>query len=84
MQIAAQDQDLDASYSKRLEIGLIVFATVNALLQTTTASQPDSVLTFPAFWSTALVFGLTVLAAWGGCGLLAVACAHLMWLSSCI
>ncbi len=66
-QIAAQDQELDASYSKRLEIGLIVFATVNALLQTTTAAQPDSVLTFPAFWSTALVFGLTVLAAWGGC-----------------
>ena len=69
LQIAAQDQELDASYSKRLEIGLIVFATVNALLQTTTAAQPDSVLTFPAFWSTALVFGLTVLAAWGGCGL---------------
>ena len=43
-----------------------MFAAINALLQTTTAAQPDSMLTFPAFWSTAAVFGLTVAAAWGG------------------
>jgi hypothetical protein len=65
-QLAARAGDLSQGFNKRLEIGLIVFGTVSALLQTTTAAQPDSVLTFPAFWSTFLVFGLTVAAAWGG------------------
>ena len=65
-QLAARSGDLSKGFNKRLEIGLIVFATVSTLLQTTTAAQPDSVLTFPAFWSTAAIFGLTVVAAWGG------------------
>ena len=48
--------------------GLVVFATINTLLQTTSAAQPGSVLTFPGFWATAAVLGLTVTIAWGGCG----------------
>lgn len=48
--------------------GLVVFATVNTLLQTTSAAQPGSVLSFPGFWATAAVLGLTVTIAWGGCG----------------
>lgn len=67
LQLGARSSDLDSRANKRLEIGLIVFATINTLLQTTTAAQPDSVLTFPGFWSSAAVFGLTIAAAWGGC-----------------
>ena len=48
--------------------GLVVFATINTLLQTTSAAQPGSVLSFPGFWATAAVLGLTVTIAWGGYG----------------
>ena len=34
--------------------------------QTTTASQPGSVLTFPSFWASFAIMGLTVAIAWGG------------------
>jgi hypothetical protein len=68
LRLGARSGDLDSRANKRLEIGLIVFVTVNVLLQTTTAAQPDSVLTFPGFWSAAAVFGLTIAAAWGGYG----------------
>ncbi len=50
--------------SNRLELGLITFATLNTLLQTSTAAAPDSVLTFPGFWAQALVFGATIFVAW--------------------
>lgn len=56
--------ELSDRVSQRLELGLITFATVNALLQTTTAAAVDSVLTFPGFWATALIFGITIFVGW--------------------
>lgn len=50
----------------------VVFVTINTLLQTTSAARPDSVLTFPGFWVTAAVLGLTLATAWGGCASLPV------------
>ena len=50
----------------------VVFVTINTLLQTTSAARPDSVLTFPGFWATAAVLGLTLATAWGGCASLPV------------
>ena len=66
-QAGAKSRDLDSSVNKRLEIGLVVFVTINTLLQTTNAAQPGSVLSFPGFWATAAILGLTVTSAWGGC-----------------
>ena len=66
-QVGASQGSLNRSYEKRLELGLILFATLNTLLATSTSAQPDSVLTFPAYWSLLPVFGLTMAAAWGGC-----------------
>ena len=37
--------------------------------QTTTAAQPDSVLTFPSYWVSLAIMGLTIAIAWGGCAL---------------
>ena len=39
---------------------------LRCMRQTTTASQPDSVLTFPSFWVSFAIMGLTVAIAWGG------------------
>ncbi|KAK9824988.1 hypothetical protein WJX81_004426 [Elliptochloris bilobata] len=64
----AKDGALGDSVYKRLEAALIAFATVSALLQTTTSAQPDSVLTFPSFWASFAIMGLTVAIAWGGFG----------------
>lgn len=65
-QAGSKTGDLNSSVNKRLELGLVVFVTINTLLQTTSAAQPGSVLSFPGFWATAAILGLTVTAAWGG------------------
>ena len=68
LQKGARQGKLGNSTFERLNLGLILLATGNTLLQTTTAAKPDSVLTFPAFWATALIFGATLFVAWGGYG----------------
>jgi hypothetical protein len=62
--LEAEEGELADRVSNRLELGLITFATLNTLLQTSTAAAPDSVLTFPGFWAQALVFGATIFVAW--------------------
>jgi len=68
LRAGAKSGDLNSSVNKMLEVGLVVIVTINTLLQTTSAAQPGSVLTFPGFWATALILGLTVTSAWGGFG----------------
>jgi hypothetical protein len=68
LNLGGRQGELGNSNFERLNLGLILLATGNTLLQTTTAAKPDSVLTFPAFWATALIFGATMFVAWGGYG----------------
>lgn len=44
VKVGAQSKDLESSANRRLELGLVVFVTINTLLQTMSATLPGSVL----------------------------------------